>query len=74
VITLFGCVLGIVLTFPAAKIFSSELGAYFPNFNVERTTLLFDLLAALAVAFTGAIIPIHRAIRIKIADGLRRIG
>ena len=74
VITLFGCVLGIVLTFPAAKVFSSELGAYFPNFNVERTTLLFDLLAALAVAFTGAIIPIHRAIRIKIADGLRRIG
>jgi putative ABC transport system permease protein len=74
VITLFGCVLGIILTFPTAKVFSSELGAYFPNFNVERTTLLFDLLAALAVAFTGAIIPIHRAIRIKIADGLRRIG
>ena len=74
VITLFGCVLGIVLTFPAAKIFSSELGAYFPNFNIERATLLFDLLAAFAVAFTGAIIPIHRAIRIKIADGLRRIG
>jgi putative ABC transport system permease protein len=74
VITLLGCVLGIILTFPAAKVFSSELGAYFPNFNVERTTLLFDLLAALAVAFTAAIIPIHRAIRIKIADGLRRIG
>jgi putative ABC transport system permease protein len=74
VITLFGCVLGIVLTFPAAKIFSSELGAYFPNFNVERVTLLFDLLAALAVAFTAAIIPTHRAIQIRIADGLRRIG
>jgi putative ABC transport system permease protein len=74
VITLFGCALGIVLTFPAAKVFSSELGAYFPNFNVERVTLLFDLLAALAVAFTAAIIPTHRAIRIRIADGLRRIG
>ncbi len=74
VITLFGCVLGIVLTFPAAKVFSSELGAYFPNFNVERITLLFDLLAALAVAFTAAIIPTQRAIRVRIADGLRRIG
>ncbi len=74
VITLFGCLLGIVLTFPAAKVFSNELGAYFPNFNVERATLLFDLLAALAVAFTAAIIPTHRAIRIRIADGLRRIG
>jgi putative ABC transport system permease protein len=74
VITLFGCVLGIVLTFPAAKVFSSELGAYFPNFNVERATLLFDLLAAFAVAFTAAIIPTQRAIRVRIADGLRRIG
>ena len=74
VITLFGCVLGIVLTFPAAKIFSSELGAYFPNFNVERATLLFDLLAAFAVALTAAIIPTQRAIRVRIADGLRRIG
>jgi putative ABC transport system permease protein len=74
VITLIGCVLGMVLTFPAAKVFSSELGAYFPNFNVERATLLFDLLAAFAVALTAAIIPTHRAIRVKIADGLRRIG
>lgn len=74
VITLFGCVLGIVLTFPAAKVFSSELGAYFPNFNVERATLLFDLLAAFAVALTAAIIPTQRAIRVRIADGLRRIG
>lgn len=74
VITLSGCVLGIVLTFPAAKVFSSELGAYFPNFNVERATLLFDVLAAFAIALTGAIIPTQRAIRIRIADGLRRIG
>jgi putative ABC transport system permease protein len=74
VITLFGCLLGIVLTFPAAKLFSNELGSYFPNFNIERVTLLYDLLAALAVALTAAIIPTLRAIRIRIADGLRRIG
>jgi putative ABC transport system permease protein len=74
VVTMLGCLLGIVLTFPAAKVFSNELGAYFPNFNVARVTLLFDLLAAFAVALTAAIIPIHRAIRIRIADGLRRIG
>jgi putative ABC transport system permease protein len=74
VVTMLGCLLGIVLTFPAAKVFSNELGTYFPNFNVARVTLLFDLLAAFAVALTAAIIPIHRAIRIRIADGLRRIG
>ena len=74
VITMLGCLLGIVLTFPAAKVFSSELGTYFPNFNVTRETLLFDLFAAFAVALVAAIIPTHRAIKIRVADGLRRIG
>ena len=74
VITMLGCVLGIVLTFPAAKVFSNALGNYFPNFNVTRETLLFDLLAAFAVALVAAVIPTQRAIRIRIADGLRRIG
>jgi putative ABC transport system permease protein len=74
VITMLGCVLGIVLTFPAAKVFSNELGNYFPNFNVTRETLLFDLLAAFVVALVAAVIPTQRAIRIRIADGLRRIG
>jgi putative ABC transport system permease protein len=74
VITLLGCLLGVALTFPAAKVFSHELGAYFPVFNVARGTLRLDLIAALTIAFVAAIIPIRRAINIRIADGLRRIG
>jgi putative ABC transport system permease protein len=74
VITMIGCLLGIVLTFPAAKLFSRELGTYFPVFNVETETLLLSFAAASAIAFVAAIIPTHRAIQIRIADGLRRIG
>lgn len=74
VITMIGCLLGIVLTFPAAKLFSHELGTYFPVFNVETETLLLSFAAASAIAFVAAIIPTHRAIQIRIADGLRRIG
>ena len=74
VITMIGCLLGMILIFPVAKIFTLELGAYFPIFNVEGKTLLFNLLAGLAVAFTAAVIPTRRAIQIRIADGLRRMG
>jgi len=74
VITILGCLLGVVFTFPAAKAFSHELGTYFPVFNIERETLYLDLIVALAIAFIAAIIPTRRAIKIRIADGLRRIG
>jgi putative ABC transport system permease protein len=74
VITMIGCLLGILLVFPAATIFRAELGTYFPVFNVERETLFFNLAASLIVAFIAAILPTRRAIQIRIADGLRRIG
>ena len=74
VITMMGCFLGIALTFPAAKIISAELGTYFPVFNVERETLFLNLGATGIVAFIAAIVPTRRAIQIRIADGLRRIG
>ncbi|NWG03536.1 MAG: FtsX-like permease family protein [Syntrophaceae bacterium] len=74
VITIMGCLLGLILTFPATNIISHELGTYFPVFNVEKETLYLNLVAAFVIAFVSAIIPARRAIRIRIADGLRRIG
>ncbi len=62
------------MTFPAAKIFSKELSTFFPVFNVERETIYLDIIAALIVAFVAAIFPTWRSIKIRIADGLRRIG
>ena len=74
VITLVGGVLGIVLTFPAAAVFSHELSNFFPIFNVEAKTIYLDFAAALLVGIVAAVVPTRLTIRIRIADGLRRIG
>jgi ABC-type lipoprotein release transport system permease subunit len=41
---------------------------------VSHQTLWLDLLAAFLIAFFAAIIPARHAIRVGIAEGLRRIG
>jgi putative ABC transport system permease protein len=74
VITVLGCLAGIALTYPAVAIVHHELGNYFPIFKVEWETLYLDLAAALVVATFAAVIPTRRAIRIRIAEGLRRMG
>lgn len=73
-VTLLGATLGILLTFPTAALFGKELSQYFPIFNVERETIVLDIIAALVVAFVAALFPAWRAIHIRIADGLRRVG
>ena len=74
VIALAGCLTGMVLTFPAAKAFGQTLSAFFPVFLVSEKTLWLDLAAAFLIAFFAAIVPTRHAIRIGIAEGLRRIG
>jgi putative ABC transport system permease protein len=74
VITTLGCGLGILLTFPAAHAFYRRLEAFFPVFKVEDETLLLGLLASVVVGLAAAIIPTRTAIRVRIAEGLRRIG
>ena len=74
VVSLTGCLTGMILTFPAAKAFGQTLSTWFPIFIVSEQTLWLDLLAAFLIAFFAAIIPARRAIRIGIAEGLRRIG
>jgi putative ABC transport system permease protein len=74
VIALTGCLAGMILTFPAAKAFGYSLATFFPVFLVSTETLYLDLLAAFLIAFFAAIIPTRHAIRVGIADGLRRIG
>jgi putative ABC transport system permease protein len=73
-ITVTGGVLGILLTFPVAQKFGDFMGAFFPVFNVERSTIYLDIFFSLLVGVISAIFPTWRAVRIKIADGLRRIG
>ena len=73
VITMTGCALGIIATFPAAEAFGNAMSTFLPVFNVSRETISYDLLASLIVATTAGIIPAVRIIRIPIAEGLRKI-
>ncbi|MBI4697625.1 MAG: ABC transporter permease [Nitrospirae bacterium] len=73
-ITMTGCVIGMILTFPSAKAFGNEMSTFFPIFNVSTETLYLDIAASVFVGTASAVIPTWRAINIRIADGLRRIG
>lgn len=73
-ITLMGCALGMAITFPAAYIFKKTVPMYLPVFQVEETTLTLDLIASLGVGILSALLPAWRAIQVRIADGLRRVG
>jgi len=69
-----GCLFGILLTFPAGRLFSDVLGDYLPSFEIKRTTIYLDIAFALLVGVVAGIFPTLRAVKIRIADGLRRIG
>jgi putative ABC transport system permease protein len=73
-ITFTGCAIGMVLTFPVSKAFGEQLSNFFPVFNVARETLYLDVAAALVIGLVAGIFPTWRAVTIRIADGLRRIG
>jgi putative ABC transport system permease protein len=73
VITLSGGLLGMALTYPAARAFSNAVGTIFPVFNVDITTIYMDLGVALTVGTLATILPAWHACKISIADGLRRV-
>ncbi len=73
-ITLTGGAIGILLTFPVAAKFGEIMGTFFPVFQVERATLTADIAFCGIVGIIAAVFPTWRAVRIQIADGLRRIG
>lgn len=74
VITLLGGALGIALTFPAAHAFAESVGKFFPTFNIDPLTLYEATAAALAVGVAAALLPARQAWRVRIAEGLRRLG
>jgi putative ABC transport system permease protein len=73
IITLMGCTMGIILTFPSARAFEKTVGNYFPVFNVSIDTIVMDVVFSLFVGLLAAAIPTLNSIRISIAEGLRRV-
>jgi putative ABC transport system permease protein len=73
-ISMTGCLVGILLTFPVANKFAEEMGQFFPIFIIERSTLYLDIVFCTLVGVIAALFPTWRAARIRIAEGLRKIG
>jgi putative ABC transport system permease protein len=73
-LALTGGLVGLALTFPAVKVFRSQLGQYFRVFPLTRATLMVGLAVALAVGFLAAMLPAWRASRVTIAEALRMVG
>ena len=69
-----GGAIGLALTFPAARGFASTFPTFFPVFNVEPLTIVTALAVALLAGITAALFPSARAVRTRIAEGLRAIG
>ena len=66
--------MGTAATFPAVRAFEEHLSAFFPVFVLAKNTIVLGLAAAVLVAVVAAVVPLRRAVGIRIADGLRRIG
>lgn len=73
-IALAGCALGVAMTYPAAALFAAQLDQFFPVFLVEPATIWLDVGLAVLVGIVSGLFPAVRAVRIRIADGLRRLG
>ena len=73
-IALAGAALGIALTFPIGHWFAAQMGTLFPIFEISSSTVALQAGCALIVGVTAALLPMRRAARVKIVDGLRFVG
>jgi len=69
-----GCALGLALTFPATAGLANAFPTFFPVVNVEPVTIALAVSVAFLAAVVAATFPSVRALRTRIAEGLRSIG
>lgn len=74
VITTLGAIIGIMLTFPAAKIFVDAMGTLLPVFNITARTLILDLIISILVGLSAGLMPAWKAVRVPVQRALTRIG
>jgi putative ABC transport system permease protein len=73
-IALIGAAIGVALSFPVGAWFASKVGTMFPVFEVSRSTVLGQFACAAAVGLLAAALPMRRAAKVNIVEGLRAIG
>jgi putative ABC transport system permease protein len=73
-LSMLGGLLGIVLAYPAADIFSAKMGTFLPVFHIRWKTPLVCGLVSFGIGLLSALIPIWRAGRVRIAEALGHVG
>ncbi len=74
VISMLGTAAGMLLIPPSAHYFHRSLENFFPIFNISPNTYILSVFFGMLVGTAAAIVPMFRASKISIAEGLRRIG
>lgn len=77
-IAMLGFAVGAVFSFFAIRgigdFITENIGNFFPIFELKNQTLIMALGASILVGFVAAFFPTWRAVKMRIADGLRQIG
>jgi putative ABC transport system permease protein len=73
-IAVLGGAVGIAAIFPVVQGISIALRAWFPVFPIETRMIVIAAGAAVGCGIVAAVFPATRAIRMRIVDGLRRVG
>jgi putative ABC transport system permease protein len=74
IIACLGGAVGVLLLFPILGGVGAALKAWFPAFLIDPMTYPLAATASIVVGLLAAVFPAWRAMRVSIADGLRRIG
>ena len=72
VIAIAGCV-GLLLALGAIPVLSRSMAGLLPPLLVTGKTLVYGVLAALAVGFASGILPAYGAMRMRVVNALRRV-
>lgn len=74
VIAVIGAALGIGLSIPVINFFGNLLGNLFPIFGLSAVTMQWQVVWSIVVGVASALIPMRRAARVNIVEGLRYVG
>ncbi len=73
-LAIIGAAVGIPFIYNGAFALTSAFPTWFPIVNVHPMTLVMAVTAPIVAAVLAAILPLVRAMKLKIADGLRYVG
>ncbi|MCE5336331.1 MAG: ABC transporter permease [Desulfobacteraceae bacterium] len=69
-----GGIVGVVISYPVASVFSQKMGDFLPVFHIHWKTIVTCILVSFGIGLASALLPIWKASRVRIAEALRHVG